>query len=77
MNVADRVRRLLHNPGQTAVGYSIAVVPADPKCARCQNNPRAVLSDWCPGCRAWMRGETDDDPKPPDDTIDWAGVTGF
>lgn len=33
------------------------------QCARCQRNEPAEGGDLCPGCRAFLLGDSDDDPR--------------
>ncbi len=39
-------------------------IPVSPNCVRCHRRP-APDSDWCPDCRAYLLGDTDDDPLGP------------
>lgn len=66
MSRVDRIIELLDNAHETTreAAYGHASEDADPDaCFRCQRHPHEDDGDLCSGCRAFLLGDSDEDPK--------------
>lgn len=58
---ADRILDLIDTGLQHSHEPAMPLAPAG-RCTRCQHHPADVDSDFCDGCRAFLLGDSDQDP---------------